>query len=460
MSDDFSQFQLGRKANSTNGFTIPASQDQNAFNQVGNNTLVQNNPVQSPNYIPGQYGFTLNPDGSAEFQDIVATGDITASTITASSGTIGGFTIGATTLTGTNLVLDSNDQRISLGSGNDIVILDANDATYRLWAGHATAGSAPFYVTKAGAVVASDITITSGNSLIEETSVVYAPLKRSLVAGEAITAQDAVAISDGTLVGDELVDVAGNSNAITVFDGSDGTSKGEKVAQSFTLSSATSVKQIYWNAKRISGTAASYTINCTIQADSSGEPSGTPLGSTATANSGDWGTGGFNDSGFVFGTAPSLSASTTYWIVIERASGSSATDYFEANSNNGGNPYANGLAKIRKYGGTWDNAHGNTTSDLGFTIFELVDGGEIAQASALSNDARTKNFIGFAESTVAKGASVDVYIQGAVTIAGLSAGGLYYLSDTRGDISTTPGTTTRKVGIAVASDEILITNLW
>lgn len=80
--------------------------------------------------------------------------------ITATTGTIGGFTLGATTLTGTNLVLDSGNQEIRLGSGNDIITLDAADATYRLAIGHATLASAPFRVTKAGAVTASDATVT------------------------------------------------------------------------------------------------------------------------------------------------------------------------------------------------------------------------------------------------------------------------------------------------------------
>ncbi len=80
-------------------------------------------------------------------------------TITATSGTIGGFTLGATTLTATNLVLDAGNQRIKLGSGTDVVTLDAADATYRLAIGHSTYASAPFRVTKAGAVTATSGTI-------------------------------------------------------------------------------------------------------------------------------------------------------------------------------------------------------------------------------------------------------------------------------------------------------------
>ncbi|OQY25624.1 MAG: hypothetical protein B6244_14855 [Candidatus Cloacimonetes bacterium 4572_55] len=80
--------------------------------------------------------------------------------LTASSGAIGGFTLGATTLTATDLILDSGNQRIKLGSGNDLIALDADDATYRLTIGHATYASAPFRVTKAGVLTAIGATIS------------------------------------------------------------------------------------------------------------------------------------------------------------------------------------------------------------------------------------------------------------------------------------------------------------
>lgn len=95
--------------------------------------------------------------------ELVISGNITATT-----GTIGGFVIGATTISSTNFVLDSFDQRISLGSGNDIIILDANDSAYRMWVGNADPALAPFTVTKegvlnaTGAVISGTITADSG----------------------------------------------------------------------------------------------------------------------------------------------------------------------------------------------------------------------------------------------------------------------------------------------------------
>ena len=60
----------------------------------------------------------------------------------------------------TNLVISSANQTIKLGTGNNIISLDAADVTYRLAIGHATYGSAPFRVTKAGVLTATGANIS------------------------------------------------------------------------------------------------------------------------------------------------------------------------------------------------------------------------------------------------------------------------------------------------------------
>ena len=92
-----------------------------------------------------------------------ATGATISGTITASSGTIGGWSIGSTSLSGGNATLSSTGY-LSLGTGNNIARLDANDATYRLWIGNATAASAPFRVTKGGTATMVGATFRSATS--------------------------------------------------------------------------------------------------------------------------------------------------------------------------------------------------------------------------------------------------------------------------------------------------------
>ena len=91
-----------------------------------------------------------------------------AGALTSTSGTIGGWTLAATTLTGGSVTL-SNTGYISAGTGDDIAILSAADATYRLWLGDATAADAPFRVTKEGSLTAIGIAELGTNPVTDGT---------------------------------------------------------------------------------------------------------------------------------------------------------------------------------------------------------------------------------------------------------------------------------------------------
>lgn len=83
-------------------------------------------------------------------------------------GVVGGFIVTATTLIGGSLVLDSTNQNIKAGSANDILIIDADDATDRLSVGNAIMGSAPFRVSKTGVLT---LTSTLSAQAISATAV-------------------------------------------------------------------------------------------------------------------------------------------------------------------------------------------------------------------------------------------------------------------------------------------------
>ena len=87
-----------------------------------------------------------------------ATGAVISGTITAELGAIGGWTIKADALVGGAAELNSAGY-LFLGTGSDIVVLDAAHATHRIWVGDAVAADAPFSVTKAGVLTAQGATI-------------------------------------------------------------------------------------------------------------------------------------------------------------------------------------------------------------------------------------------------------------------------------------------------------------
>ena len=74
---------------------------------------------------------------------------------------IGGWNLSTTQLSAASgLAVLHSTGYIALGSGNDYARLDAADATYRLWVGNSAAASAPFRVTKGGALTATNATVS------------------------------------------------------------------------------------------------------------------------------------------------------------------------------------------------------------------------------------------------------------------------------------------------------------
>jgi hypothetical protein len=134
-----------------------------------------------------------------------------AGVLTSTSGAIGGWTLGTTTLTGGNAILASSGN-ITLGTSNDVVRLSADDGTYRIWVGNSSAASAPFRVTKAGAVFANNFTLTGGSLQISDKFSVDTSGNLLAIGGDfrgTITATSGViggfTIGDGTIYSTNLV---------------------------------------------------------------------------------------------------------------------------------------------------------------------------------------------------------------------------------------------------------------
>lgn len=81
---------------------------------------------------------------------------------------------------------------------------------------------------------------------------------------------------------------------------------------------------------------------------------------------------------------------------------------------------------------------------------------------ASASVAGTSNtLVGFVLSAVSAGSNGTVRAVGIIDgLSGLVVGGTYYLANTAGAISLTPGTVTRKIGIAISATQLLITNVW
>lgn len=106
-----------------------------------------------PLYV-GTTGWVIDYVGNAIFTNAYVKGKIDAL-----SGTIGGFNIGTSTLYTNDgqFSLDTTNKRLILGTGNTIVIADADEG---IWVGNSTFASAPFKVDLNGVLTATGATIT------------------------------------------------------------------------------------------------------------------------------------------------------------------------------------------------------------------------------------------------------------------------------------------------------------
>jgi len=111
--------------------------------------------IKSNNYSSGSAGWAIKSDGTIEANTGNFRGDITGASGSFSGSLSAGVTITTPSITGGSI----SGSSISIGSSNSIFRVDTDGD---MWIGHATQGSAPFAVTKDGAVTASTVTITGG----------------------------------------------------------------------------------------------------------------------------------------------------------------------------------------------------------------------------------------------------------------------------------------------------------
>lgn len=157
---------------------------------------------------------------------------------------------------------------------------------------------------------------------------------------------------------------------------------------------------------------------------------------------------------FTFASPVAVSPSTTYALVLAYGGGD-GTHYITL-FYKGSNVYANGsYYSSTNSGGSWS---ADTNKDLYFTLNEAYTAGRVYKASSLSNGENYNNFVGFQVSgSTSLGGAAGVAYGGVVPgFSGLTQGSTYYMSDTGGAISTTAGSYTRELGIAVSTTELLV----
>ena len=288
-------------------------------------------------------------------------------------------------------------------------------------------------------------TNSSGNINDSGTNTFVSPeTSVSYIAGHAITAGNAVYISNGTIGLKAIITNSSDSGLQNM-----GTLGEEQIAQSVVPTTTIYIKQI--KIKMQKQDTPTDDVQVQIQSDSSDAPSGTVI---ATSDAQDVQASAVYT--FTFSTAQQLTASTKYWFVVQRTGALGDTHYYKiAYGDNF--IYAPGH-KESLNDGVWSE-DASPDVDIYFDLYELLPSGYVGKAEA-DVTGRYENFIGFASETVATNASVKVKLSGEISgLSGLTVGQLY-LSDTAGAVSSSAGTNSRKVGIALSTTKLIITNIW
>ena len=180
---------------------------------------------------------------------------------------------------------------------------------------------------------------------------------------------------------------------------------------------------------------SSGTLNVDLCSDNDGS-----LGSTLTY------TGGFAFSPNIttptpltlfFPTPYTIAANTTYWLRFRCANVVIAELYYQSS-----NPYLDGK---------FMNDNFTEIGDIKMILYFGETIGQIYKCAALSED-ETNAFIGIANKDGLTGENVDMIAAGFKTdYSGLTAGSVYYLTNSRGIIGTTAGLYTKKVAYAYNS---------
>ena len=111
--------------------------------------------------------------------------------------------------------------------------------------------------------------------------------------------------------------------------------------------------------------------------------------------------------------------------------------------------------------GTQSSAAIAATAVVIHPLAALTYGAVNSSATAgVYNNFRTTAFLGFALNTVSTGQVLNLATNGIVSGLSLTPLAQYYLGNSNGTIGTSAGSVSRKIGIAIDSSNLLITNVW
>jgi len=272
-------------------------------------------------------------------------------------------------------------------------------------------------------------------------------LNGDFVAGENITAGNTVIVASGNGSTNTQSYDTSSGSALLIY----GTNWG---AQIFTAG----VDDLYINSVTLKLkrgiTSNSDVMTVSIRATDGTNPTGSDLVSVTFLRSSL--TTSLVNYTYTFSTPVRISGGAKYAIVLSNPSGTFGAEEIQWGMDTGSSSFAGGYASRSIDGGnSWTEL---PDSDFSFAVeLQQLTGGRVYKTCAIYDNQLANNTIGIAQSSVTTGQSVNIVFGGIdTTNNSLTVGKTYFLSDTPGAIGTSPGSRSRKIGIAVSDTELLI----
>jgi len=395
----------------------------------GTTNLDSSNPLQytaEPTFVDGNHELVTWDKAKAYTDGVAIAGGADASTSVKGITKLSTAPVSATE----PIAAGTNDTRIPTQDENDALVgtsgTSVSSSNKLVDAGDVSNSGASGKIVRLNGTA---LPACSGASLTGVQTSYFVTTARDISAGDACVIGDGVAtISAGN--------GAGNASGNTI-------NSTDWVSQKFTTGAYdTHVKSIVI---QVSDVNNGYGATASIRANNSSLPTGSDIGGisgTVTISAGT-----ATSRTITFSSPVPVSPSTDYHVVVRSNSNSSI--YRD-------NTAGQGAGSSTNSGSSWSANNGPFS--LSVTKIDSVSS-QVQKASA-SNSYSTvmrDNFVGFSKTTTSSGGSAELKTEGVMSgLSGLTPGATYYISDTPGAISTSAGTNSRKVGLALSTTTLLI----
>ena len=388
--------------------------------------------------------FAVEKEGILYAKSVVISGTLTLESGSTSSIDLASLNVDLGSITAGNITLDTSGFIRTSGKDN------YSDTTAGIFLGYDTdahklnIGNASKFMKWTGsALEATDIKIINSFSNIQE-----------FTAGQALTQNNALIVGDDSADSDFVINKDHDTHSEVYI------TNGNQYESCQTFKTPTPFQKVHsiWIIGQLINTNG--TTTASIYALDSQASNGRPTGSALTSKAIDNSTLGTDLKAHEFELAtPYTLAENTYYGITLKNTGEIG-HIFQWKFKNNTNPYADGERSYRIYDdGEWTGAGATTDDHACYLTYQATELGKIYKSNASEDMGQCfiNNFVGMCNANAADDATVEVACSQVYRRnTGVTAGRVYYLTNTAGAIDINPGDKFKKIGLGMSDNYMFL----